>query len=93
MILAARFDFFWYAESNYHMPNTRPAKCVSMTLPLDITVADAIAIARKSGGLPKGSPRTGCFEVQNDAGIWRCEDGKRLDRANHAPVFTSWEDS
>lgn len=87
----SRFDFFWYAENNRVLPNTRPAKSVSVELPAG-TPLDAALSAARSAGLPKGSPRTGCFEVQCDEGLWRCDDGKRLDRPTAQPHFTTWED-
>ena len=40
-------------------------------------------------GLPKGSSRCGCFEIQTDAGIWSSSTGGRLSKANAS--FSTWE--
>ena len=86
-----RFDFFFRAETNtknlkgktYRQFWTeRGAYMISLGLPEDTTLADALAAARAEG-MPKGSHRSGCFEVQSDLGIFQSthEFGTRIDPA------------
>ena len=49
----------------------------------------AILEAAWAAGLPKGSARAGCFEIQCDDGIWTSSNGKRLTPRN--TTFTPWE--
>lgn len=87
----SRFDFFWHAESSHHDPRTRPAKCLSLDLPATTPWDRALELARAQG-LPKGSPRCGCFEIQCDLGVYRADDGKRLDRPRAAVRLHTWEE-
>lgn len=73
-----RYDFFFRAESNRHDPKATPARSMTLDLPAGTTLADALVAARENG-MPRGSHRTGCFEVQTDAGIYSQVDGNRID--------------
>jgi hypothetical protein len=80
-----RWDFFHKTES---------AKPVTKVFTYHITTTDpAEALAQaKTLGLPKGSHRRGCFEIQGDAGIWQHQDEKRIDFAQPQKiVFISWD--
>lgn len=91
-----RWDFFYRHENNRVNPKELPAQYVTMYLPENVTHAsDAMAIAIEEGLLLKGSHRTGCFEIQNDLGIWSHVDGNRMDfstpRKAAKVTFKTWE--
>ena len=90
-----RHDFFFRAESNRVDPRTVPARTLSLELPRHTALADALTAALDAG-MPKGSHRTGCFEVQTGQGIWQQTDGNRIDlttpRKAAKVEFTSWEE-
>lgn len=92
----SRWDFFFRHENNRIDPTTRPATYASLTLPLNTPLADALATALDLGAIPTGSNRTGCFEVQNDAGIFSHAAGKRIDLSTPRKAakvsFQTWEE-
>ncbi len=81
------WDFFFRTENkNFHEYwKNRPAHQHRMNLPVDFTLEQAIAAARKDG-VSKGSSRSGIFEVQNDLGIY--SDCLRKTKMN----FKTWEE-
>lgn len=89
-----RWDFFYRHESQLHNPKDVPAECITLDLPADLSLGDALEAAR-AAGMPKGSHRTGCFEVQNDLGIYSQIDYNRIDLSAPAKaakvVFKTWE--
>lgn len=91
-----RWDFFFRAERRSGgEPKKQNARCVSIELPNDTELDEAIRLARAAGA-PKGSHRTGIFEVQNDLGIWEHVDGNRIDlstpRKTAKVIFRTWDE-
>ena len=97
-----RFDFFFRAETSkaslkgmtyVEYWTERGSKMISVDLPADTTLAEAM-IAGRAAGVPKGSHRSGCFQVQTDLGIYSSthEFGRRID-PNRPSTFTfsTWE--
>jgi hypothetical protein len=85
------WDFFYFTESNRIDPTAKPAVSISFEMDADLSAAEALQDAWAMG-MPRGSNRTRCFEIQNSRGIFRCDDGKRLDRPTKPPVFKTWEE-
>ena len=76
------FDAYWEAKGAYQM---------ALDLPEDIELGDAIEAA-KAAGMPKGSMRSGCFEIQTPTGIWSHINERRIDVAKpNKIVFQPWE--
>ncbi len=86
--------FFYRAESNRFDPKSRPAYQLRLTLPDDTDLQNALDAARKAGA-PKGSHRTGIFEVQTSRGIFYHEEENRIDlrtpRKAAKVIFKTWE--
>lgn len=82
-----RWDFFYRVENKQFDPDD--IRDLSVDLPADLPLADALAAAH-AAGLPKGSQRSGCFQAQNDLGIWDSHNGKRFDPAK--ATFRTWEE-
>lgn len=57
-------------------------------VPADATLADILAAAY-AAGMPKGSARAGCYEVQTDAGVWSSPTRSRLNP--NTAVFKTWD--
>lgn len=93
--MTERYDFFWRAENNRVDPRTQPAKCFSLELPTGTDIEEAIAAAREAG-MPRGSHRCGCFEVQCERGVWAQVEGNRMDfttaRKAAKVQFLTWEE-
>lgn len=89
-----RWDFFFRAESNRRDPKSVPAHYISLVLPDDLPLAEALEAARKAG-MPKGSHRTGCFEVQSPLGIYSHVANARIDLSTPRKAakvrFLSWD--
>lgn len=92
--MLSTYTFFWYRESNRVHPQSQPAWAINVQLPAGTPLADALAAAH-AAGLPKGTHRSGCFEVQCDEGIWAQQDGNRIDlstpRRAAKTTFKTWE--
>ena len=55
------------------------------------TVEELLAAAQAQG-MPKGSSRSGCFEIQCEAGIWQRRDGRQWGKLTSAnAVLKTWE--
>jgi hypothetical protein len=75
------FDEYWAS---------RPANDLSVELPEDTDLPAALKAALEAG-MPKGSHRGGCFEVQGPRGIWKHSSERRLIGAVPSKiVFKSW---
>lgn len=90
-----RWDFFHKGErTNYEEAVAAPARCWTFDLPDGTTIAEAMTHAY-ANGLPRGSARLGCIEIQNDRGVYSREDGKRIDvstpRRADKVIFKTWE--
>lgn len=89
---------FYFPETNrrpWLQQVKRGADYIEVEVTTDATLADILTAAR-AAGLPRGSSRSGCFEVQTDAGIFThhnpamAERGYgRLDPAR--AIFNTWE--
>lgn len=98
---AVSWDFYFHHEVNaaarkrgVTKPSQLNADCFSVMLPADTDIADAVETAIYFG-MPIGSNRSGCYQVQSDAGIWEQVDGNRMDfstpRKAAKVEFKSWE--
>ena len=89
-----RWDFFHRPESNRRDPAENQCKVYIFDLPEDMELADALEHAYEAG-MPRGSARAGCVEIQTDRGIYSHVNDKRIDvstprRAKNV-VFKTWE--
>ena len=96
-----RFDFFFRAETNLknlkgktyrEYWTVRGAHQILLDLPSDTTLEDALSAAR-AAGMPKGSHRSGCFEVQSDLGIFQSthDFGTKIDPARECTFsYKTW---
>lgn len=93
---ASRWDFFFRHESNSKDITEAAASYAVMDLPLSTPLADAIAAAIDALLIPQGSARSGCFEVQNDAGIFSHENARRIDLSTPRKAakvsFKTWDE-
>ena len=94
-ITTGRFDFFSRVENSRVHPHLRPARQFSLQLPIETTLAEALAAAY-AAHMPRGTNRAGCFQIQNDRGIWNHINGNRMDpstpRKAAKCVFKTWEE-
>jgi hypothetical protein len=88
------WDFFFRRENNSRSVEAVAASCISLDLPLNTPLHDALALAHDAG-LSLGSFRTGCFEIQTDAGIFAQVNGKRIELGTKGraakTTFKTWE--
>jgi len=89
--MLVRWDFFHRTENRrgpkpIDAPGGHP--CYSVDLDRDLTLAQALEQAY-AAGVPRGSHRAGCFEVQSAKGIWTSPNGKRIDPAT--AKFIPWD--
>ncbi len=93
MTTATRYDFFRRTERKAFTKN-RPALGITMQLPAGTTLAQALEAYYEAGN-PKGSHRSGVFEVQTDEGIYEQVDGNRIDlstkRSAAKTIVRTWE--
>ena len=83
--------FFHRPKSNKVDPRTLP--CRPFDLDVDCDPDRGIEDILKEAwslGLPKGSARCGCVEIQTDDGIWSSSTNTRLNKRN--ATFTTWEE-
>jgi hypothetical protein len=99
------WDFFFTAERNktalagttwdaYWKTNPAAVRIATLELAAGTTFRDALEAAH-AAGVPRGSNRSGIFEVQNDNdGIWTHRRGYRNLTKSPAKnvVFTSWDE-
>lgn len=86
-----RWTFFHRRESNLHDVRSKP--CVPYELELDpgATLEDALEAAYEDG-MPHGSSRAGCVEIQNDLGIYTQIHSMRIDPSKPQDViFKTWQ--
>lgn len=72
-----RWDFFHRRESNRRDVRSQP--CVPYVFEIDTEDLKTALDYAYENGMPRGSHRTGCVEVQNDQGVYSREDGNRID--------------
>ena len=95
------WDFIWRTENKcaekvFSDENLREARIL---LPKHWTAADALLFGRSAASgfaLPKGTHRSGIFQIQNDLGIWSQQDDRRIDfttpRKAAKVSFQTWEE-
>lgn len=88
-----RWDFFYRAE-NRRLP--LPEKEATYELPANITTAqEALEYVWSKFMIPRGSQRSGCYQIQNDLGVWEQVNGKRMDFSTPAKAtkvtFKTWK--
>jgi hypothetical protein len=91
-----RWDFFIRTETNHRTwaeHKERPANCYSLSFPTGTTLAAALEFAR-ANGMPQGTHRSGCFEVQTPEGIYSHVNDCKIDLSTPAKaakvIFTTW---
>jgi hypothetical protein len=92
-------QFFYRSESNrrsWEEQSQRPAFYVTLELSANLGF-DALLQAALASGMPRGSSRSGCFEVQTDNGIWCHQDpavrARGYGRLSQATaIFKTWEE-
>ncbi len=89
------WTFFFRHESNTHHPKSVPAVYIGVQVPPLATLEAGLALARAEG-MPRGTHRTGCFEVQTPHGIHQHVEENRIDLTTPGKrakvVFKSWEE-
>lgn len=87
----SEIQFFHRRESNKHDPKTVPCVPYCWETPHELHTAPIAELMEfaYSNGLPKGSTRCGCVEVQTDAGIWSSHHGGRIIPSK--ATFTPWD--
>lgn len=90
-----RYDFFIRTETNrrsWEDQVKRPANIFTFEIEGEHDVDELIALAI-SMGMPKGSSRSACFEIQSDEGIFSRIDGRSYGRlTNRNSEFNSWDE-
>jgi len=81
--------FFHRPESNRVDPRTLPCKPIDLEVPDDFEEVEELLSYAYSLGVPKGSARCGCVEIQTDDGIWSSHHGGRI--VPSKAVFKTWE--
>ena len=75
------FEEFW---------NQKGALGETFVLPSDLTLDEAIEEAIENG-CPRGSHRSGIFEVQNSTGVWKHINRKKI-LGSKKVIFTTWDE-
>jgi hypothetical protein len=83
-----RVDWFHRTESTKFY-NERPAQAFQVVVAKGASLAEILA-AGYAAGLPKGSARGGCFELQTDDGIWSSPTGGRMNPKT--AIFKTWDE-
>lgn len=94
-MLTDRFDFFSRGERRSREALlAQEARCISLDLPAGTKLQQALEAAW-AAGMPRGSHRGGCFEVQCGEGLWQHVEGNRIDLSTPARAqkvrFRTWE--
>lgn len=82
-----KVDWFHKTESRHFDPN-QAGTPYQFEAPEEATLEEILDLGYELG-IPKGSARAGCFEIQTDKGIWQSHNGGRMDPAR--ATFKSWE--
>lgn len=92
-----RWDFFFRSEGqNFHEkwfgPKPRPAYFIQVLMPRDSSIEDAWKEALRLG-MPQGSNRSGCHEVQNDTHVWKSVKNNRINiKTLNNVVCKTWDE-
>ncbi len=86
----SNWSFFWKCESRHRHPHAGESKELLLALADDLSLVDALAAAR-AAGMPVGSHRAGCFEVQSPLGLYTHPAGNRIDPTKpHLYRYQTW---
>lgn len=87
-----RWTFFHRRESNSKDVKAQPCIPYELELKADLTLEGALEAAHEEG-MPQGSARGGCVEIQNDLGIYTTRSGRKFDpvRRPDDVVFKTWQ--
>ncbi len=87
-----RWTFFHRRESNSKNMRAQPCVPYEWELGSGLTLADALLFAYEEG-LPRGSARGGCVEIQNDLGIYTTKSGRKFDLEKRPEdvMFKTWQ--
>ena len=92
--MTENFDFFIFTETNlrpWAEQVAMGASCFTLALPVGTPIGEALAAAR-AAGMPQGTSRSGCFEVQTDSGIHQRVDGRGWGRITESnSEFLTWD--
>jgi len=81
-------NLFFFTETNrrpWAEHVARGARCLTVD-------SDATSLSGLLALAPKGSARSGVFEIQTDEGIWSRVDGRQFGRLNKLnATFKTWE--
>lgn len=83
-----RVDWFHRPDGKSFSKATTPAKVFEVTVPAGTSLPTILATGYGQG-IPKGSGRGGCFELQTDEGIWSSPTNSRLNPST--AIFKTWE--
>jgi hypothetical protein len=90
---------FFYRSENSHRAwkewRKRPAYHLELSLRAGLSFEELIREAR-AAGMPSGSGRAGCFEIQADDGIWQHRSPEVRERGYgkllpSTAIFRTWE--
>ena len=92
---STRLDFFWFSETSHRTWEEQvalPAKTLVVYVDeIPSTVEELIALGR-ANGMPKGSARSGCFEIQTPDGCWLRKDRRGFGRLTDANAeLVDWD--
>lgn len=83
-----RADLFHHTEKTNFSKDADADRTYSIAVPATASLADILAAAYAQG-MPKGSARAGCYEVQTDAGVWSSPTRGRLNP--RTAIFKTWD--
>tara|TARA_R100001086_G_scaffold92068_1_gene45621 strand:- start:413 stop:781 length:369 start_codon:yes stop_codon:yes gene_type:complete len=87
------YDFFFRPEGRKFSKDN--VVSVTMVAVAGLTLQEALVAALDARILPKGSHRSGCFQVQTDRGIFQSAKDSRIDLSTPRKAanvfFASWE--
>lgn len=89
-----RWDFFFrlYHRNKERMLSDQNKSDLSIMLPPNTTLAEALVAAREAGA-PAGSHITGIYEIQNDKGMyWQVHDRKIVPERPKKYRFRTWDE-
>lgn len=98
IIAAMTADLFMHTETNARPWDVHVAQSAGRELrvevPDDATVDEILAVAH-AAGMPKGSSRSGVFQIQTDNGIFQHADARRRERGygritTATSIFQTW---
>lgn len=92
-----RWDFFFrrFNRDIVRLRSERNVDYATLELPKAWTCEQALRFAREHRAIPVGAHNTGCFQVQNDLGIYNHVDANKIDFATPRKAakveYKTWE--